>query len=340
MSSTSIFNQINNVLNQENRTAGDLLQISNLGADRVLSFPPGLARDASQGKSGVESAIPYVLFMPFRSSGMNSFRSIDPTKVLDNLPPPSFAIALPLPSSALRTQYGVQYGEVELGFGAQILTGLSQYGDIVSTPGTMKSSVDKLAGLFSTQIGTAAYQGLIGAIEGLGGEGIANTVRKGSGITDNPFTEHIFKNVEFRTHEFSYSFIPRNEAESRLVDRIIQLFKFYMLPSNHVGAGISTTGATFFSFPYEFQIIYSVSDTTFTLLPSVLETMSVNYAEGVDSPKFMMPTAKGKQYPSKITLSLTFKESMLLTRDKIASDDVDVTTENSSATAQFTRYRF
>ena len=80
-------------------------------------------------------------------------------------------------------------------------------------------------------------------------------------------------------------------------------------------------GAGFLEFPYEFQITHSVQDTTFTLLPSVLTVLEVDYGGGTDSPKLFRPGKYGEQYPAKITLSMTFKEMVLLTRDRVMYDD-------------------
>jgi len=167
-------------------------------------------------------------------------------------------------------------------------------------------------------------------------------VNKLVGVVENPFTEHIFQKVDARTHTFTYTFLPKNLGESQTIDNIIELFKFYMLPANQAAnGGIGGQGQPiFFSFPYEFQIVYSVGATTFQLLPSVLETLSVDYADSVGSPKFFTSDTVGKQYPAKIDLTLVFQEVMLLTRDKIKVEWGGSDMPDKPEGASVSRYRF
>jgi hypothetical protein len=225
-----------------------------------------------------------------------------------NLPPPKFIIALPVPASALKTSYGVDYEKFDIG------QGLGSLNELWNPQNGGRGFLE------DTSIGDVTAQVIYSVIQGLAGEaGInAGVLNAFIGRAENPYTEQLFKNVEFREHTFTYTFLPKNMAESRRVDDIIQMFKFYMHPV-HSGSGVSP----FFEFPYEFQITYSVADTTFTLLPSVLQKFDVDYA-GYDVPKFFNPgKLDNKQYPAKITINMVFREMTLLTRDRIALNLVD-----------------
>lgn len=334
---TSIFNNLQTTLDNNPRRARDLFET--LGVTPTV-FPPALGKDA---ESSTEiNGIPYVLFMPYLTpAGADQLKSIDPNHVLDTIPPPKFAIALPLPTSALATEYGVEYGTVELNGWGSIATGVTNALRVGTTPARGEGITEQLwntlkgyAGSIAGPVAHAGYSALEGLASTVGGEG----GMKVFGTTPNPFTENIFKNVKYRSHSFTYKFVPKNEAEAKTVDSIVQLFKFYMLPNNS-----GNVGANFFSFPYEFQIIYSVSDTTFSLLPSVLETMNVTYSEGLASPKFFLADKAGKRYPVSTSITLKFNEVLLLTRDKIKADSVDVTTEqgeHKDTESGFRRYRF
>jgi hypothetical protein len=82
----------------------------------------------------------------------------------------------------------------------------------------------------------------------------------------------------------------------------------------------------------------------------VLSDLAVDYSGGVDSPKFFMPDkSTKKQFPARITLSMTFKEMVLLTRDRLdittgdqqwlsTTGDADFRTSNS--TSNVMRFRF
>jgi hypothetical protein len=145
------------------------------------------------------------------------------------------------------------------------------------------------------------------------------------GAANNPYTENVFKNMEFRTHTFSYVFMPRSLKESEIIDDIITIFKYAMhpRPSSDNLFGFSA-GTGFFDFPFEFQITHSIQDTTFTLLPSVLESLEVDYSGGTDIPKLLLPQDKKQQYPAKITLNMSFKEMVLLSRNRITGDKTRV----------------
>jgi len=319
------------------------------GAAKIIRYPLSLGE--------VKGGIPFTLFMPYKRPKSNikdSFgqsRAIDAAGPVDllyttaKLPTPDFAIALPTPPSALKTTYQSNYDEINLG----------QTVGILGTPGTPASS--RRAPSFGRFDGTGAAQGAAirreqnakaaGAVRdpavtefnnALSGafskNNFSGMLQQGSlaldqtilaalgaeegaanlffGQSDNPFTDRLFKNVEFRQHIFNYTFLPKKQQDSEHIDKIIQLFKYAMLPrpSSIVG---------FFEFPYEFQITHSIQATTFTLLPSVLETMETDFGGGTDSLKLFKATSGGKQYPTKITVNLAFKEMILLNRDRITS---------------------
>ena len=162
-----------------------------------------------------------------------------------------------------------------------------------------------------------------------------DTVNAFIGQANNPYTENAFKNMEFRLHDFNYTFMPKNIEDSRSIDKIISLFKYGMMPK----VGTSVGGTAFFDFPYEFQITHSIQDTTFTLLPSVLVSLNVDYGGGTDSPKLFRPGIDKEQYPAKITLSMKFKEMVLLTRDKVLYDSSRYANDGPDP-AGAKRYRF
>jgi len=287
----------------------------------------------------VRGGIPFTLFMPYkRPSLLKGIRAIQTTDaVITSLPTPDFAIALPTPPSALKTTYAATYDDVNLGqAGGMILSEL----DLATN--SAKEITDKLlevggGALVGGMIGklVGGNKGTVaGVLAGLGagvmgaenaakqaGVSIAQVIAEKIGIDEeavnliigeatNPFTDQMFKNVGFRTHNFNYTFLPKSKEDSESIDEIIQLFKYAMLPRPS-----STTG--FFEFPYEFQITHSIQATTFTLLPSVLESLETDFGGGTDSLKLFKTTSGGKQYPTKITVSMTFKEMVLLNRDRI-----------------------
>lgn len=293
---------------QRTLTPSDLRVMGGRGG-QFLRFPPTL------GDSGI--GIPFVVFAPYRR--VQSFKSNDQLNMFTELPPPQFVVALPLPASALKTSYGVSYEPYDVGQGTGSLMRLASGGNRGEALWRqVMDSVKNLSGQIAYSAGESLLQTIIPEAENIGQSIVG---------TKNPYTEQLFRNVAFREHTFTYTFIPKNERESRIVDNIVQLFKFYMLPAYSSTTG---TASVFFDFPYEFQITYSVADTTFTLLPSVLQQFDVDYA-GYDVPKFFNPTkADLKQYPAKVTITMVFKEMAILTRDRMAVNPMEGVTRADS----------
>jgi len=306
--------------------------------------------------------IPYVLFGPYERNRVVSIGEsfATPTSLLDGLPGPRRTIALPIPSSALSTTFSVGYRDVSLGGavgslvvgGKNILEEANKLKNAVQNADgwidKVKATVGGLAGIAGEAGSTLVDAGTTGALQGLGGisETFKDVATLAMNKTVNPFTEVLYENVPFREHTFVYTFQPKSLHESQTIDKILQYFKFYMLPE--FTSTLAGQFGTWLKFPLEWQIIYSIADTTFTLLPSVLTSMQVNYADGVDSPKLFKTVGNDvKRYPTKIDVSMTFKEVSFLTRNQIVIENpvtVEGTLENAGVfdtiTKNRTRYRF
>jgi len=310
----------------------------------VLQFPPGLG-----GSSG-SATIPFTLFMPYkRRTGFDSiYSALGGDSLYSSLPTPDFAIALPTPTSALKTTYGVEYETFEVGQAAGIVA--SNRGESATVGagailgGLLGGGKGALFGAIAAGTLTAAGGGnllkaagftaaqtAIGALAKVGGGDSEGVGAIALGLQDNPFTENVFKNVNFREHTFTYTFMPKNIGESETIDQIISVFKYTMLP-------MPAVGGAFFEFPYEFQIVHSIQNTTFTLLPSVLTSFAVDYGGGTDSLKLFV-SQNGKQFPAKITVDMAFKEMVLLNRNRV-KNDFDLKDESAPTTNNTLRFRF
>lgn len=351
-----------------------------MGTDRtILVFPPGLGGVATEVTGrGVRTSsvpkpsnIPFVLFSPYIQP-QGSLHSLtgtgNPNRIIDELPAPVFTIALPIPVSALTSTTGVSYEDIDLGAVGGLLAnhlmkdGIEPFITGAAVGGLAVAGITKALGLNQSisniTMGAAggAFVGPAALTMGVINAGLAASSavaqtdlsamwQRAAGFQQNPFSEVLFKKVPFRTHRFDYTFFPKNEDESKTVDTLIKMFKFYMLPATSsltvAGVGISKDTGAIFSFPYEFQITYSVQDTTFTLMPSVLESLTVNYGDQTDSPKFFVPTTNNKQYPAKIVLSMQFRETVIITREKIqATNDARDADIALTGSLKGTRYRF
>jgi hypothetical protein len=173
-----------------------------------------------------------------------------------------------------------------------------------------KSLVAGTEGILKDQTARA-----IGAVAELAGaEGAEQLVKKAFGEADNPYMEVLFDSMSLRTFTYNFNFAPKSEQEAEEVQRIIQLFRFHMAPELRPGIN------RYLGLPSQFDIHYMflskaghTSENNFynRIATCVLQDCKVNYTpNGVKSFEDGGPTAT--------TMTLTFKEIELLTKDKIA----------------------
>ena len=155
----------------------------------------------------------------------------------------------------------------------------------------------------------------IGAVgELFGAEGADKLAKKSFGEADNPYMEVLFDAMQLRTFTYNFKFAPRNQQEAYEVQKIIQLFRFHMAPELRPGVN------RYLGLPSQFDIHYmflskdgAASENNYynRIATCVLQDCKVNYTpEGVKSFEDGGPT--------QTTMTLTFKEIELLTKDKIA----------------------
>ena len=153
-----------------------------------------------------------------------------------------------------------------------------------------------------------------GFVESLtGAEGAIPLANKIFGQADNPFVEVFFNSMNVRSFSYNFNFAPRNEAETNEIQQIIQLFRFHMAPE------LQATNARYLTLPSEFDIHYMYkanngqsyeNDYYGRIGTCVLENVTTNY-----TPNGVKSFASGA--PTQITMSLTFRETELLTKEKI-----------------------
>jgi len=143
-----------------------------------------------------------------------------------------------------------------------------------------------------------------------GGEELFN---KAFAKADNPYMEVLFDKVNMREFTYNFTFVPRNEREQDDVKRIIQLFRFHMAPE------LRADHNRFITLPSEFDIhyMYQAEDGKATendyfnkIARCVLSDCKVNY-----TPDGVRSHADGS--PVHITMALTFKETEMITKEKI-----------------------
>jgi hypothetical protein len=238
----------------------DRNRLAGLFSERYpLQFPSDLNRNAS---------------VPYMSMQFSAYRrrSINEQPFYES----QMKIRLPIPEGLVE-QTSLNYQNDNLGSVAGALTDVASAGVPTSLQGA------------ATAIGTAAAGAGIGIAQnfvqaaGAAGQTAVNAISALSGITTNPFQVVLFKSPNFRSHSFSWKFVPRNPAESETLRSIIEVFKYHSLP------GVSAFSGVFFSYPEILEINFRPSDTfLYKFKPCVVESVVVNFAPS--GPSFFRST--------------------------------------------------
>ena len=154
--------------------------------------------------------------------------------------------------------------------------------------------------------------GLAGEL--VGAEGTEALAKKAFGEASNPYMEVLFDQMQLRTFTYNFNFAPRNSAEALEVQKIIQLFRFHMAPELRPNIN------RYLGLPSQFDIHYMflskdgvASENNYynRIATCVLQDCKVNY-----TPNGVKSFEDGG--PVTTTMTLTFKEIELMTKDKIA----------------------
>jgi hypothetical protein len=177
-----------------------------------------------------------------------------------------------------------------------------------------EGAADNFLGMGERALSEMIKKAGIAAVGGaFGTSGTTEVFNKIFGQTPNPFLEVAFQNLGLRQFDYTFNFKPRSVEETEEVKAIIQLFRFHMTPE------LRGTNHRYMTLPSTFDIHYmyqsnpeSATENTFynKIATCVLEGCDVNYTPtGVKSFESGAPT--------EITMGLKFKETELLTKQKI-----------------------
>ena len=261
------------------------------------------------------------------------------------------SITLPMPND-LQTSYNANYPPTDLTAAGEVLATAASnisIGQIASAMGSGSGIERFISGAreLAQQVGGAAGAGAAGTA--LAADAFARTpgafqagAANVTGVARNPHKVLLFGGVDFRTHTFSFSLTPRNKTEADNIQRIITAFKKHMLPkyglgevipqggsqisgllgleSGSAGSAITAAGATsraFFEYPDVFLIQFRDEKKLFTIGESVLESFGVNYHPQRYPAYVRSLSSPGESDPASVEISLTFKETDIVTRDQV-----------------------
>ena len=222
------------------------------------------------------------------------------------------SIALYLPPNVQETT-SARYEDTPTGVlgvaGVDIIEGMNafQLRDFEKTGKIAFRAVAVIAQEILKNLGGAAIETLTNT------EGIVPLANKVFGRAENPFVEVFFNSMNLRTFTYNFNFAPRNRDETAEIQQIIQLFRFHMAPE------MQETNNRYLTLPSEFDIHYMYkaengngyeNDFYGRIGTCVLESVVTNYTPG-------KVASFSDGAPTKITMTLTFKETEALTKEKI-----------------------
>ena len=255
-------------------------------------------------------------------------------------------IAMP---NQLNTSYSPAYRQVDMGVTGVMAASAVAGGvtaDINALAGTIQgAAVDALPEFAMSTIAQAA-SGINSAL-GLQGNIDSNSLLAISkGKVFNPFTEQVFSNMSFRTHQFNFKMLSRSMEEAREIKRIISYIKGGAVPiiggggsndisgefgSDESGSGSVASRNRFMEVPDKFNIKFvrmspdgTLSEDAdgfgsmhFKIHTSVCTGVQVNYTPDGQYTSFKNITGEMVQVPA-IQLSLSFTETRMISQGDIA----------------------
>ena len=219
----------------------------------------------------------------------------------------SQAIALYMPNQISVSQKA-NYGEAEIG----LLTAAAQ-GSIKGFANA-ETSVAGIAGEIANQ-GKKAFsegvsEGILGAIKAADATvapGAVAAFEAATGKVKNNRTEMKFEGIERRSFSFQFRLLPTSPEEAQKIEEIVTAFRFHSMPEILGDQASSRT----MSMPSTFDIEYKPNTHLHRIATSVLESVEVSY--GGERTQFFTD-----DQPVETSISLTFKELGIITKNQIA----------------------
>ena len=228
-------------------------------------------------------------------------------------------ISLPLPPQ-LSASYNAEWSNIDLGISGNYITGV-----VGGVANKIKKNLDKTGSISQSvletlkQTGTGlgntknVLQGLYdygknAAIDAITDTDIAQKAGLSLGYARNPHKAVVYNASNFRNFNFNYRLIAKNLDEANAIRAIIREFKIGMAP-----ALLEQFQNNIYDYPDMFQIQFIHNAYLFNIAMCVLRDITVEYhSEGAP---IYFNSPDGTKIPASLTLSLTFQELEIMTRE-------------------------
>lgn len=271
-----------------------------LGGNEVLKFPANIHDDS-------------LLIRFFQTKPPTGLEGLGkPTDV------PNISIILPLPSN-LSEQFNVGYNIVDVGalIGSNLQTvrnlmptiiGTAKYGD-ADQQGVMGNAVGSILRNQNVNWNTALY-GMWQFIDALPrGNQVTGAISREMGVIPNPYPAQVFTGISFRNFEFEWALQPQNEAETKVLRKIIHEIKLRILPE-------IDPSQLWMHWPSKCQLHFSPR--VMNLTKCVVNSLGVNYAP--NGPAFYSTDDAANQNnpaPVQVNLRLGLTEVELVSQSTV-----------------------
>jgi hypothetical protein len=224
------------------------------------------------------------------------------------------SVRLPIPDN-IKDNMSVSYTTPSLGSTVGAILDSMSGGTPSGTPGTV---IDQLRGTLET-LGAGAAGFATQFVEGNANRQAVQGASNYFGMAVNPYQTVLFEKPEFKSHNFSWKIMPRNEEESSRARNIFRTFQYHMSPGISgaiTGAEGSGGSGLFFSYPSMVIVsLYPNSEFMYRFKPCVLKSVNVNYAAG-SAPSFFKRT----NAPTAMTISIQLQEIEYWTNNDFTGD--------------------
>ena len=220
------------------------------------------------------------------------------------------AIALYMPAQ-VQVSYGAKYTDTEI---SALAGALGQAVGDMSQGATLSDTYNKVIPMVTEGLQKKAL--LMGAdlLDGLGISGAREAIEIGRAEVIADRMQLAFQGVDRRTFSYQFKMTPRDSREADEIKKIVHAFKFNMMPEF-----TDSTKRDTLNYPATFDIEYHYRGKNNTYLNRVsecfLEKMDVSY--GGDRYKTFDPHNSEGAPPVETSISLTFQEIEIMTREKI-----------------------
>jgi hypothetical protein len=232
-------------------------------------------------------------------------------------------ISLYMPDT-IYAEYSSEYSEFNLMDEGGLIAGIRAVNQIADKNSLDDIQTDSLGSAFKSigkmagNIAGTQPETIYLASKVLGMENIGAILNKARGYAINPQVQMIYKGIDLRSFQLTFTFTPKSAQEAKEIDDIIALFKHHYAPRLESGTETSVN-SMFFIPPSMFTVQFMHDGRENIHLPKygecVLSNITVDYA-----PNGFAAYEDGS--PVQSQLMLQFKETEIIDRNKLEKGDL------------------